>query len=153
VNQINLGRVLIGGIVAGLVINIFEGVTNGVILASRWASVMTSLNRPSVMTTNQIIAFNIWGFALGILTVWVYAAIRPRLGAGPKTAMCAGLIMWAAACAMGTAVPVFLHIFGVKLALAGTAIQLVEMLLASLAGGYLYKEDTVEALRSSAARA
>ncbi len=152
-DQINLSRVLIGGIVAGLVINIFEGVTNGVILASHWASVMTSLNRSAVMSTNQIVAFNAWGFALGILTVWVYAAIRPRFGVGPKTAMCAGLIMWVTACAMGTAAPVFLHIFQVKLALAATGIQLVEMLVASVAGCYFYKEDAVEQPKVSAARA
>ncbi len=34
-------------------------------------------------------------FALGIMAVWTYAAIRPRLGAGVGTAACAGLLVWA----------------------------------------------------------
>jgi hypothetical protein len=151
--RINLGRVVIGGIVAGVVINIVEGVLNGGIMANQWAATMTSLNRSPTMSVKQIVAFNVWGFALGILTVWVYAAIRPRFGAGPKTAMCAGLLMWATACAMGTAGPVFLHIFRVDLALTATGVQLVEMLLASVAGCYFYKEDGVEQRMSSAARA
>ena len=33
-------------------------------------------------------------FALGVLAVWTYAAIRPRFGAGPKTAVCAGFAVW-----------------------------------------------------------
>ena len=39
--KINLGRVILGGIVAGIVIDIFEGVLNGVVLAKQWADVMT----------------------------------------------------------------------------------------------------------------
>lgn len=33
--KINIGRVLLGGLLAGLVVNIFEFVTNGVVLASQ----------------------------------------------------------------------------------------------------------------------
>ena len=32
--------------------------------------------------------------ALGIAAVWLYAAIRPRYGAGPRTAVIAGLAVW-----------------------------------------------------------
>ena len=38
--------------------------------------------------------FVVMCFGLGILTVWLYAAIRPRLGSGPGTAVCAGLVVW-----------------------------------------------------------
>ena len=31
---------------------------------------------------------------MGILIVWAYAAIRPRFGPGPKTAIFAGLVPW-----------------------------------------------------------
>ncbi len=150
---INLGRVIMGGIVAGLVINIFEGVMNGVIMANQWAATMTSLNRSPVMSVKQIIAFNVWGFAAGFLTTWIYAAIRPRFGAGPKTALCAGMIVWATVFAMGNAAPVFLHLFRVDYTLTATAVELVEMLLAALAGCYLYKEDSAPVPMSSSARA
>jgi hypothetical protein len=32
--------------------------------------------------------------ALGILSVWLYAAIRPRYGAGPTTSVIAGFAVW-----------------------------------------------------------
>ena len=38
--KINWVQVLLGGLVAGLVINIFEYVTNGVVLAANWDAAM-----------------------------------------------------------------------------------------------------------------
>jgi dipeptide/tripeptide permease len=98
-------------------------------------------------------AFNVWGFATGVLIVGVYAAIRPRLGAGPKTAICAGLIIWATAYVLGSAAPVFLHLFPVGLMAIGLAVGFVETMVAGLAGAYFYKENAVEVPRASAMRA
>lgn len=151
--KINLGRVILGGLVAGVIINLIEGLMNGVVLMSRWEEQMASLNRSEAGSAKQIVVLNLWGFAAGILTVWLYAAIRPRLGAGPKTAMCAGLFCWATICGMGTAVPVILHVYRLDLGLMGVGYELVEMLLASLAGAYFYKEDTAGSARSAGARA
>lgn len=47
-----------------------------------WAEGMKALGRPE-FTTNQIIGFNTIGLAAGIFTLWLYATIRPRYGAGP----------------------------------------------------------------------
>jgi len=126
---------------------------HAVVFADRWAAQMTSLNRSQAGSMEQIVVLNLWGFAAGILTVWLYAAIRPRFGAGPKTAMCAGLFTWATICGMGTAVPVILHIYQLDLGLMGVGYEVVEMLIASVAGAYFYKEGAVEAGRSAAARA
>ena len=41
-----------------------------------------------------LLMFLAWGFLVGIFAVWLYAAIRPRYGAGPKTALCAGAAVW-----------------------------------------------------------
>ena len=138
--KINLGRVILGGLLAGVVINLVEGILNGVVFAKQWAEVMTGLGKAAAPSVKQIIALNVWGFALGILTVWLYAAIRPRFGSGPRTAICAGATVWFLAQAMGTAIPVFLHIYTVGLALSAVSVELVEMLIASVAGAYLYKE-------------
>jgi len=151
--NINLGRVILGGIVAGIVINVFEGILNGVVLANQWATVMTGLGKSGTMSIKQIIAFNVWGFATGILMVGVYAAIRPRLGAGPKTAVCAGLVIWAATYALGGAAPVFLHLIPVGLMATTLAVGLVETMVAGVAGAYFYKEDAVELPKASAMRA
>ena len=90
-DRINWNRVLLGGLLAGLIINASEFVLNGVVLQSDWNAAMKALNKPGDVTGGQIAGFNLWGFATGIIAVWLYAAIRPRYGAGPKTAAIAGV--------------------------------------------------------------
>jgi len=151
--RINLGRVILGGLVAGIVIDLFEGIMNGLVLAPQWAGVLTGLGRGGTMSVKQIAAFNVWGFVAGIAIVWVYAAMRPRFGSGPKTAMGAGLTVWALACMLGIATPVFLHLFPIALAVTALAVELVEMLVAGLVGAAIYKEDLAATGKSTAARA
>jgi hypothetical protein len=151
--KINLGRVALGGIVAGIVIDIFEGISNGLILDKQVADVMTGLGKSGAISAKQLIAFSVWGLAVGILMVWLYAAMRPRLGAGPKTAIYSGLAVWAAVFVLGSATTVFLHLMPVGLTLIGLAVALVETIVAGLAGASLYKEEQAEAVKSSAARA
>ena len=148
----NLGRVILGGLVAGVVINLFEGVLNGIVLEKQWMDVLTGLGKSATFSSKQIAAFNVWGFALGILTVWIYAAMRPRFGAGPRTAVCAGLVVWALAYAMGEAGPVFLHVFPVGMTLTIVAVEGVEMIVAGLAGAVLYKEDSAGSPQLAKAR-
>jgi len=138
--KINVGRVLLGGIVAGIVIDIWEGVMRGVILQARGAAVMASLGRNGGVSTKQLIAFNVYGLVIGIAAIWLYAAIRPRLGAGPKTAVLAGLFVWATIFALGAMPPVFSHLFPVDLAFITACGELVMMVIAGLIGGALYKE-------------
>jgi hypothetical protein len=88
--KINIGRVLLGGIVAGIVGDILGYLVDGIMLAPRWASLMKQLGRPE-FSVNQMLMFNAIGLVYGILTIWLYAAIRPRYGGGPKTAIYAGL--------------------------------------------------------------
>ena len=133
--KINLGRVILGGIVAGIVIDLFEGVLNGAILSKQWEEVMAGLGKTGVMSVKQIIAFNLWGLAAGLLMVWLYAAIRPRYGAGPRTAACAGIAVWALAYLLGSAVPVIMHLFPVGLTLVGIGVGLIETIVAGVAGG------------------
>ena len=151
--KINTGRLILGGIVAGIVIDIFEGIMNGVVLQQQWADVFSSLGKSPGLSVKQILALNVWGLAAGILTVWLYAAIRPRYGAGPRTAILAGLAVWATAFGLATAVPVFFHLYPVGLGITAVALEGVEMILAGLAGAAVYKENAAEGPRSVAARA
>ena len=81
----------------------------------------------------------IWPLVLGISTMWLYAAIRPRYGAGPKTAAVAGFALWF----FGSWVDVFWAAMGaVPLgALVGpVAANLPVVLVAAVVGAWLYKE-------------
>lgn len=138
--KINLGRVILGGIVAGIVADILGYLVDGVLLAPRWSAGMTALGH-SDFSTNQIIWFNAIGIVFGIVLIWVYAAIRPRFGAGVKTAIYAGIAVWI----VGTLLPNLsfmwiAHLFSRHLAAMTTAAGLVEVVLSAIAGAALYKE-------------
>src|SRR5437016_5703792 len=81
--KINFGRVVVGGIVAGIVLDILGYLVDGLMLAPQWAAGMKALGRPE-FSGGQIMGFNLIGLVYGILVVWLYAAIRPRYGPGRK---------------------------------------------------------------------
>ena len=83
--KINWTRVILGGLLAGLVVNVCEFVVNSLILGNEWAAAMKSLNRAAEMGIGAVAAFWMWGFLVGIYALWLYVTIRPRFGPGPKT--------------------------------------------------------------------
>jgi hypothetical protein len=76
--KINLARVFLGGLLAGLILNIFEYVLNGVVFASQWALFEKLTGRQ--MRPGAIPFFIVSSFLMGIGVVWLYAVARPRLG-------------------------------------------------------------------------
>ncbi len=136
---INLGRVVLGGIVAGVVINAFEFVLNGVVLADQWTALMASINRPA-LGGGEIMWFNLLAFVQGVAAVWTYAAIRPRFGAGPKTAVYAALLTWVTAYVLVNAMPTVMGVFPLSMTLTLIGVGLVEIIVATVAGAYFYKE-------------
>jgi hypothetical protein len=139
--KINIGRVILGGLVAGIVANILGYLVDGKMLASMWNDGMKRLGQGAV-STNQIILFNLLGLVCGIALIWIYAAIRPRFGAGVKTAVYAGLAVWV----IGILIPnlSFMWVtglFGRRLTAYTTAGSLVEIVVAAIAGAALYKES------------
>lgn len=155
--KINVSRWILGGLAAGIVVNILAYVVDGVILAPRWARDMARLGRPE-FTPTQILLFNVIGIALGLLAVWVYAAIRPRFGAGMRTAICAGIAVWVASSLLPNASTMWVTgLFNNHLTLYTTAGALIELVVGTVVGAALYKEGAVEAgaavgQRSQAAR-
>lgn len=137
--SINLGRVILGGFVAGIIIDVFEFFLNGVLLADQWPGVMASINRPAI-GMHEVILFNIIGLIEGVVAVWTYAAIRPRFGAGVKTAIYAGGLTWVTAYALATTTPVIMGVFPLRMACVMVAVGLVEIVVATIAGAWLYKE-------------
>src|SRR5216110_3124332 len=91
--KINLGRVLLGGLVAGVVLNAGEWLLNGVVLKSTMDAFFKKCGIPQPGNNFLVIAIAIT-FVLGIVIVLGYAAIRPRFGPGPKTAIIAALFAW-----------------------------------------------------------
>jgi len=138
--KINMGRVVLGGIVAGIVGDILDYPVDGVWLAPRWMHEMTILGHPT-FTTGMWIGFDVLGIVTGILAVWIYAAIRPRFGAGLKTAIRAGVVTWILATLVPNASFMYVSaLFTKHLALYTTLGGLVEVVVGTIVGAWLYKE-------------
>lgn len=135
-----MGRVILGGLLAGLVINVGEFILNEPILGEQWQAAMESLNREP-MGGQAIAVFVVLAFLVGIACVYTYAAIRPRFGAGAKTAVCAGLLVWALAYLYPAIGAVPTDIFPTSLLAIGTLWGLFEIPIATVAGAWLYREE------------
>jgi hypothetical protein len=143
--RINAGRVILGGIVAGIVGDVLGYVVDGMLLAPQWAAGMKALGRPE-FTTNQIVLFNVLGLAQGIFAIWLYAAIRPRYGAGPKTAVCAGVAAWVALILLpNIGFMSASALFPGNLTLWTTVGGIFEIVIGTLIGAALYQEGAAAA--------
>jgi hypothetical protein len=140
---INASRVVVGGLAAGVVGNIVGFLLFGMWLGPRMEAEAVAV-APSLqgrgMTGSAIALHVMTSLGVGLLLVWLYAAMRPRFGPGPKTAMYAAFAVWL--CGL------FFHIDGlitgmmtpvtyVLASLAGAA----QSVAAAWVGAMLYRED------------
>lgn len=136
---INLRRVILGGLAVGLVLNVSESFLNMVLLAKANEAAMKALNAPPI--GGAAIAFYVaWGFIQGLVTVWLYAGLRPRLGPGPRTAMVSGLLIWLLAYVIPGIGNAVTHLAPWPLTLTFLAWTLVEAPLVAVLGGWIYRE-------------
>ena len=75
-----------------------------------------------------------------IIAVWLYAAIRPRYGPGPKTALLAGLTVWLVGWLIPTLSAIPLNLFPLWVLFVVPGAGLVEFAVGTLLGAWLYKE-------------
>jgi hypothetical protein len=145
-NGMNYRRIILGGLLAGLVLNISEFVLNGVVLMDEAEAMMASLGLEYASWAMP--AFVIMAFVWGLGLVGLYAAVRPRFGPGPMTALAVGLAFWlfvsAGPTLMFAAMGVGGSLIGISLAWA-----FVEMPVAAVVGAWAYKEK--EALETAPA--
>lgn len=142
VSKINTARVIAGGLIAGVVANLLDYVWYAVLMDADMEIMIQrlGLNRAVVESSTLAITWMAVDVVYGVLLVWTYAAIRPRCGPGPWTAVYAALIPFAA-------VTMFMYgysamgIFTTNAFIKGTAFFLVTSIAAALAGASLYREE------------
>ena len=141
---INTKKVLIGGIVAGVVMNAIDFVANMFILGER-VKAATEAFKPGLadqmMQGPAIVTNIVMDFVLGITLVWTYAAIRPRFGPGIRTATYAAVLFWILA---GIFLSGYMHMGIISSGLwwSFAFIGLVNFLVSAWAGAKFYTEDS-----------
>lgn len=146
--RIDVGRVLMGGLVTGLIINVGETVLNGFLIMSHYADRMMAYGVPE--SPYSVPIFTVYGFMLGIGAIWVYAAVRPRYGPGPMTALRVGMLIWVLYAGSFASFQLAIPLFPTAVPLANAAWGAVELPLAVLAGAAVYREAPPEAREAAA---
>jgi len=137
--NINFARVLLGGLVAGIVLNIGEFLLNGKVLAQEMAEIFRKCGIPMPGSSFFVIVVVVT-LVLGIIIVFGYAAIRPRFGPGVKTAIITGLLAWFCVYFYQNVIGAALGFVPTNMLVIVLAWGLVEYCVAAIAGAWLYKE-------------
>ena len=140
--KMNWMRVLIGGVVAGVLMFFADGLIHSQLLKHHWEQVMASMGRKDEDSPGAMIFFALHDLTKGIAVAWLYAAIRKHFGAGPKTAVLAGLAVWAIMFVIPFIAEVPIHIYSRHMLLAWTIYELVATAAGGLVAGALYKEGS-----------
>jgi hypothetical protein len=138
-NNINLGRVVLGGLLAGLVLNIGEIIFNDFVLGTQMKAFLAEHNFKEPSGNFIAVAVGLT-FVMGIVLVLVYAMIRSRLGPGLNTAIVAGLVGWFCVyvytgIVQGVLFGDSVHVIGISIVWG-----IVQYTLAAVVGAWVYKE-------------
>lgn len=144
-NGINLTRVLLGGLAAGILINLGEFVLWGLVLDGQYEAMLAASGLAE--TSWAMTAYMMGSLVLGIALAFTYAALRPRFGARWQTAVVSAGLLWV----VGLALPmVFDGAIGLGVGASATLLALAwgaaEFALAGVVAGWVYREQEVPAV-------
>lgn len=144
--RISRRSVVLGGLLAGVILNAGEMLFHWLILGADWWF-FKALSRP-IQEAGEIVRYLGLNFLTGTAAIWLYAVARARFGPGPKTAVYTALGYWVIGYALPTLTfaPLLLShpwLQGPHVArgwVIGTLVGLVEIILATVVGAWAYKE-------------
>ncbi len=136
---INYGKVFVSGIVAAVVMTLGEFVLNEVVLVEAQTAAFERMNLepPGGAAIGVFIGLT---FLAAWTMMWLYAAIRGPMGAGPKTAACAGIVTWLLMNFTASVSFAAMGMLPVGTVAVATAWGFVEFTLAAIAGAYFYRD-------------
>ena len=140
---ISVPRMILGGLVAGFVINLGELAVNVVWLGDAWTAVLAGIGLH--VTTMDLVLCGLGSFVLGIVGVWIYAAATPRYGPGWKTALRAGFALWVAVFLYAGLGMMWMDAFPVWMGVVVMVWGLVEVEVGVYLGAWLYREGELAA--------
>lgn len=137
--KINTGRVILGGLAAGLAYNVINWFAHGVVLKALSGRAMADLNMAPPSTAQTLQLWLIW-MVYGLTLAWVVAAIRPRFGAGLRTALWAAMVVWVAGVVVPALPNAVLGFASMQMILADCLVGLIGLVVGGVAAALLYRE-------------
>lgn len=137
--KINAGRVVAGGLVAGVVANLGDFAVNAPMLGAQWDDGLRGLGLDPAQNPYGALGWIASDFLFGFIMVWCYAAIRPRFGPGIMTAILASVVVWATA-RIAYFSFAFMGLFAPDLVIASAVGGLIAWLIGGVLGAAVYRE-------------
>lgn len=139
--KINWSRVFWGGLAFWVVFNVLWIAAFIVYLNPEVDAAWKALGLQFRPTPGFAVFWFVLTYVGGVFALWLYAAIRPRYGPRPTTAVGAGLAFWL----IGNFIPMIFFgvqgVFPMRLVVMDTATVLVVIVVATVAGAWLYNEE------------
>ncbi|HKY45414.1 MAG TPA: hypothetical protein VJM50_20140 [Pyrinomonadaceae bacterium] len=139
--QINWGRLFLSSLVAAIIMFATDGFIHETITKADWTAVYDGLRATMPEPHGTSMAyFAVFELGRGFTAMMFYVLMRAFFGAGPKTAVLAGILGWIAFSLTGPVQFIPLGFFSNALWLKVGAIHLVTSIVATIAGAALYKD-------------
>jgi hypothetical protein len=145
---INVGRWLAGGVVAGIIMWVIEGAAS-ILYMGDMETALEAHGLGMEISAGMMALTVVVSLVAGLVLVFLYTAARPRFGAGPKTAVVVAVAMWVGGYLLSLLGYQMIGLYPSSMLVMWGAIGLIEMIIAALAGGWIYRE--AEAAPASAA--
>jgi len=145
--RINWGRLFVGTLIAAVIMFVSDGLIHETLAKADWRAVYAGLRAAEPEPHGTSMAyFAIFELGRAFTAMMFYATMRAFFGAGPKTAVLAGIVGWVAMSLTGPVQFIPLGFFSIPLWLKVGAIQLLVSIVATIAGAAVYKDATKPAI-------
>ncbi|MGQ0833312.1 MAG: hypothetical protein ACT4O5_00070 [Gammaproteobacteria bacterium] len=142
---INVKRWLAGGAIAGIVFFILEGVLS-MLTVERMTQALQEHGMSMNMDDPMLL---LWALVLSLLAglalVFFYAAARPRFGPGARTAVIVAVAFFCGSYLLGLIGYHMIGLYPDQLLVIWGVQGLIEMIVASVIGAWIYREEAVGA--------
>ncbi len=142
--KINPSKVLLGGVIAGIVMVAINFLVQSYLLGPKSVAELDAFKAglgSGMGKGNGVIVYVLMDILLGVILVWLYAAIRPRFGPGPGTAVKAAVVAWIIQC-MAYYGWLEMGMFSAGLWWSFSIAGLVTLIIGALAGAKFYAEES-----------
>ena len=139
--RINWNRLMLGSLIAAIIMFVTDGFIHETITQADWRAVYSGLRAAEPEPHgSSMVYFAVFELGRGFTAIMFYVLMRAYFGAGPKTAVLAGIVGWIAFSLTGPVQFIPLGFFSNALWLKVGAIHLITSIVATIAGAALYKD-------------
>jgi len=140
--RINMSKVVVGGLAAAVVMIVIGFASNMFLLGPRMQEEIKAAapTLSQAMSGGAIAGAIITQVVVGLLLVWLYAAMRPRLGPGMGTAVKAAAVIWICGLLFYQD---WVHagLMSMTTYVMASIVEAVSLVVGAWIGGRLYTED------------